>query len=101
QRGVGGGQPDDDIVVPEQDNLSFAWPYGLMSPGQLFALWARRYAAVHGLSDEGLTRALGTIAMTQRRYANGNPTAMMRDPTLDGDDYRAARGSSEPRRRGS
>ena len=98
QNGVGGGQPDDDIVVPEQDNLSFAWPYGLMSPGQLFALWARRYAAVHGLSDEDLTLALGTIAITQRQYANRNPDAMMRDRKLDWEAYRGARMISEPLR---
>jgi len=89
---------DGDIVVPEQDNLSFAWPYGLMSPGQLFALWARRYAAVHGLTDEDLTRALGTIAITQRDYAHRNPDAMMRDRPLDWDIYRAARMISEPLR---
>jgi len=115
-RGPSGGQPsdgkpgggqhsgsgqdgaDDDIVVPEQDNLSFAWPYGLMSPGQLFALWARRYAAVHKLGDEDLTRALGAIAVTQRRYANNNPNAMMRDRTMSWDDYQAARMISEPLR---
>ena len=101
-RGPGGGGGDSgadgDIVVPEQDNLSFAWPYGLMSPGQLFALWARRYAAVNKLSDEDLTRALGAIAVTQRRYANNNPSAMMRDRTMSFDDYQAARMISEPLR---
>ena len=61
-------------MVPEEDNLSFAWPYGLMSPGQLFALWARRYATVHGLTDEDLTLALGTIAITQRRTPTTTPT---------------------------
>ena len=65
--------PNAHVVVPEEDNRSFAWPYGLMSPGQLFALWARRYAIVHGLTDEDLTRALGTIAITQRRYAQQQP----------------------------
>ncbi|MGH3247231.1 MAG: thiolase C-terminal domain-containing protein [Trebonia sp.] len=101
-RGPGGGdaagRPGADIVVPEQDNLSFAWPYGLMSPAQLFALWARRYAAVHGLSDENLTQALGTIAITQRQYANRNPNAMMRDRKLDWEGYRGARMISEPLR---
>jgi acetyl-CoA acetyltransferase len=96
--GAGGNPPGGDIVVPEQDNLSFAWPYGLMSPGQLFALWARRYAAVHGLTDDELTRALGTIAITQRRYANNNPHAIMRDRKMDWDDYRGARMISEPLR---
>jgi acetyl-CoA acetyltransferase len=92
------GQPDGDVVVPEEENRSFAWPYGLMSPGQLFALWARRYASVYGLSDEDLTLALGSIALTQRRYAHGNPAAMMRDRKLDWDTYRAARMISEPLR---
>src|SRR6185437_9448925 len=96
--GAGDDGPEADIVVPGQDNLSFAWPYGLMSPGQLFALWARRYAAVHGLSDEDLTRALGTIAVTQRRFANANPNAMMRDRAMSWDDYRNARMISEPLR---
>src|SRR6202035_5199462 len=86
------------VVVPEEDNRSFAWPYGLMSPGQLFALWARRYAIVHGLTDEDLSGALGSIAITQRRYANSNPNAMMRDRKMDWDDYRGARMISEPLR---
>jgi acetyl-CoA acetyltransferase len=96
--GAGGGHSGGDITVSEQDNLSFAWPYGLMSPGQLFALWARRYAAVHGLSDEDLTRALGTIAITQRQYASRNPDALMRDRKLDWETYRDARMISEPLR---
>ena len=94
----GAGESAADIVVPEQDNLSFAWPYGLMSPGQLFALWARRYATVHGLTDEDLTRTLGTIAITQRQYANSNPAAMMRDRKLDWETYQNARMISEPMR---
>jgi acetyl-CoA acetyltransferase len=104
-RGPGGGtvvgganDPAASIVVPEQDNLSFAWPYGLMSPGQLFALWARRYAAVNGLTDEQLTQTLGTIAVTQRAYANRNPAAMMRERKLDWDAYLAGRMISEPLR---
>jgi acetyl-CoA acetyltransferase len=94
----GAPAPGTDIVVPEQDNLSFAWPYGLMSPGQLFALWARRYAVVHGLTDEDLTRTLGAIAITQRQYANNNPAAMMRDRKLDWETYASARMISEPLR---
>jgi acetyl-CoA acetyltransferase len=96
--GAGAADPSATVVVPEEDNRSFAWPYGLMSPGQLFALWARRYAIVHGLTDEDLTRALGSIAVTQRRYANNNPNAMMRDRKMDWDDYRGARMISEPLR---
>src|SRR6202453_3731757 len=97
--GPGSGvDPNAHVVVAEEDNRSFAWPYGLMSPGQLFALWARRYAIVNGLTDEDLTQALGAIAVTQRRYANNNPRAMMRDRKMDAEDYRNARMISEPLR---
>jgi acetyl-CoA acetyltransferase len=96
--GAGQAGAAADVVVAEEENRSFAWPYGLMSPGQLFALWARRYASVYGLSDEDLTRALGSIAITQRRYANANPAAMMRDRKLDWETYRSARMISEPLR---
>jgi acetyl-CoA acetyltransferase len=96
--GVAVAGPHADVVVPEEDNRSFAWPYGLMSPGQLFALWARRYAIVNKLADEDLTRALGSIAITQRAYANANPNALMRDRPMTWEDYRAARMISEPLR---
>ncbi len=96
--GAAVSDPQADVVVAEEDNRSFAWPYGLMSPGQLFALWARRYAIVNGLTDEDLTRALGSIAITQRAYANANPSALMRDRTMTWEDYRAARMISEPLR---
>ncbi len=94
----GSAGPAPDIAAPEQDNLSFAWPYGLMSPGQLFALWASRYAAVHKLTGEDLARTLGAIAITQRRYANNNPAAMMRERELDWETYASARMISEPLR---
>jgi acetyl-CoA acetyltransferase len=97
-RGATPGPPAGDVIVPEEDNRSFAWPYGLMSPGQLFALWARRYAIVNGLTDEDLTRALGSIAITQRKYANANPNALMRARAMTWEDYRAARMISEPLR---
>ncbi|MGH3166723.1 MAG: thiolase C-terminal domain-containing protein [Trebonia sp.] len=96
--GTGAADPACDVVAPEHDNLSFAWPYGLMSPGQLFALWAARYEAAHGLTRDQLTRALGTIALTQRAYASRNPDAMMRDRALDWDTYLNARMISEPLR---
>jgi acetyl-CoA acetyltransferase len=96
--GSAGAGPGAHVLVAEEDNRSFAWPYGLVSPGQLFALWARRYAIVHRLTDQDLTQALGAIAITQRRYANNNPRAMMRDRKMDAEDYRDARMISEPLR---
>ncbi|MQA84727.1 MAG: lipid-transfer protein [Streptosporangiales bacterium] len=94
----GGADGGTHIVVPEEENRSFSWPYGLMSPGQLFALWATRYMHVHRLSEEDLARALGTVALQQRRYANNNPCALMRDRRLDWETYLGARVISWPLR---
>ncbi|HET6499718.1 MAG TPA: lipid-transfer protein [Amycolatopsis sp.] len=88
----------EHVLVPEDDNRSFAWPYGLLSPGQLFALWATRYLHVHGLREADLTRSLGTVAIQQRRYANENPAALMRDRVLDWETYTGARMISWPLR---
>jgi acetyl-CoA acetyltransferase len=96
--GPGAPGAGGDVVVDADDNRSFHWPYGLMSPGHLFALWATRYMHVHGLSADNLTEALGPVAITQRRYANANPAAMMRERILDWETYRAGRVISWPLR---
>jgi acetyl-CoA acetyltransferase len=95
---AGSAQPGAPVRVGEEDNRCFHWPYGLVSPGQLFALWATRYAYVHGLSEDDLTLALGAVAVTQRCYANNNPAALMHDRPLDFDTYRNARMISAPLR---
>lgn len=87
----------EDVIVPEDgENRSFQWPYGQMSPAHIFGLWARRYAFDNGLSDEDLTRALGTIAIQQRQYANNNPGAVFYERPLSWDDYERARWISKP-----
>jgi acetyl-CoA acetyltransferase len=54
---------------------------------------ANRYLHVTGLTE----RDLGQVAVTQRRFAQQNPTAIMRKP-LTLDDYMAARYICEPLR---
>ncbi|RYE40606.1 MAG: hypothetical protein EOP24_40185 [Hyphomicrobiales bacterium] len=76
----------------------FAGPYGLHVPGQSMALWAQRYAWEAGLNAERFARVLGTIAVQQRKYANNNPLAMMRDKPLEMDTYLAGRMIAEPLR---
>jgi acetyl-CoA acetyltransferase len=76
----------------------FAGPYGLHVPGQCMALWAQRYAYEAGLDADRFAQVLGTIAIQQRRYANANPLAMMRDKPLDMETYLAGRMISEPLR---
>jgi acetyl-CoA acetyltransferase len=77
---------------------AFAGPYGLLSPGQVMAMWARRYQAMYGVSDGDMTAALGTVAVGQRHYASRNPKALMRNRPLDLDGYRNARQIYEPLR---
>lgn len=74
---------------------AFAAPYGLLAPGQVMAMWVRRYEYVHDVPKGALKRALGRIAIDQRAYAVGNPGAVMRDP-LTVEQYEAARPIAEP-----
>jgi acetyl-CoA acetyltransferase len=77
----------------------FAGPYGLHVPGQCMAIWAQRYIYESDMSEpDDMTRTLAAIAIQQRRYANSNPRAMMRDRTLDMQRYREARMISAPLR---
>jgi acetyl-CoA acetyltransferase len=69
-------------------------PWGLTSQGALYALMARRYMELHGLSE----RALGAVAVHQRRHAAGNPNAVMRKH-VSVDDYLASPYIAEPLRK--
>jgi acetyl-CoA acetyltransferase len=72
----------------------FYLPYGLTSPGQFYALIARRYMHEYGAKQEHL----GRIAATCRERANANPAAQMHDRKLSLDDYVASRVISDPLR---
>jgi acetyl-CoA acetyltransferase len=82
--GVGGHGSYDEFYVP----------YGLVVPGQMFSLIARRHMIEHGTTSE----QLGHIALTCRENANANPSAQLHDKPLSMDDYLAARYISEPLR---
>jgi acetyl-CoA acetyltransferase len=81
---VGGGGTYDELFAP----------YGLLTPGQVFALMAQRHMVEYGTAPEHL----GAIAMACRARANGNPAAQMYERRLTMDDYLAARTISEPLR---
>jgi acetyl-CoA acetyltransferase len=82
-RAGGGGSYDE-----------FFLPYGLHTPGQIFALMAQRHMLEYGTTD----KHLGQIALTCRERANANPRAQMHDRPLTMDDYLAARMISRPLR---
>jgi len=83
-RPVGGRGTYDEFFVP----------YGLVAPGQLFSLLARRHMVEFGTTPE----QLGHIALACRARANANPAAQMADRPLSMEDYLSARMISSPLR---
>ncbi|GAA4681266.1 thiolase C-terminal domain-containing protein [Gordonia humi] len=76
----------------------FFLPFGMQTPGQFFAVVARRYAHEHGLSIDELSHGLGSIAMAGRAHANNNPAAQFHQRTMSREDYLASRMLSSPLR---
>ncbi len=100
-RAFGGGNATDDVgntLITDQDNRAYAWPYGVIAPAQIFALWATRYMHEAGISFEELSAALGTISITQRAYSHRNPHAIMGGRQMTRADYDNARMISWPLR---
>ena len=81
---VGGAGSYDELYVP----------YGLLTPGQVFALFAQRHMAEFGTKPEQLAR----IPLACRARANANPLAQMHDRPLTLDDYLGSRMISSPLR---
>lgn len=77
-------------ALPDRD---FLHPFGLMSPGQTFALMARRHMEMYGTT----TRQFGEVAKSTRFHASRNPAALYREPiTLE--DHENSRMISDPLR---
>lgn len=69
----------------------FDAPSGWLVPSEYLATWARRYQHTYGATSEDLAQ----VAITQRRHAQANPHAAMRDP-LTLADYLESRWIAEP-----
>jgi acetyl-CoA acetyltransferase len=98
ERSLGAAEGDQVATGDRAPSGAFAGPYGLLSPGQVMAMWARRYQWEAGITDGELARALGQVAVDQRGYANRNPAAVLRERPLSFDDYLAGRMISTPLR---
>jgi acetyl-CoA acetyltransferase len=61
----------------------FFVPFGLVSPGQMWAMLAQRHMIQYGTTAEHL----GSIALACRRRANHNPNAQMHDRELTMEQY--------------
>jgi acetyl-CoA acetyltransferase len=69
----------------------FVTPTGLVAPGQLFALLARRHMHLYGTTREHF----GAVAVSSRDNASRMPNAVRRDP-ITMDDYLSARMIADP-----
>jgi acetyl-CoA acetyltransferase len=89
-----GRAPDTGEVGGNGTYDEFFSPYGLVTPGQMWALIAQRHMIEFGTTSEHL----GAIATTVRQRANANPAAQMFGRELTMDDYLAAEMISSPLR---
>lgn len=89
------------IVVQDPNSMSggvnardFYFPYGLTAPVQWFSFIARRHMIEFGTQPEHL----GAVAVAQRKHAQLNPNALMKDKPLSMEDYLASPMISDPYR---
>ena len=91
----GQGTPDPDARVGGHMSFEeYFAPYGLVTPGQYFALVAQRHMSQYGTTHE----ALASISVACRERANANPAAQMFDRKLSLEDCLTARPISSPLR---
>ena len=81
-------------AAPALAEFQYQVPYGYLAPPQQFAMVARAYLDTGRVNE----KVLGTVALTQRAYAQRNPRAMMRAP-ITMEDYLASPWVAEPLRR--
>lgn len=73
-------------------DMAFSAPYGVLSPGQKFAMKAVRFMHEHGVEQE----ALRAIAMASYHHAQANSRAVMYGKPLDEAKYDDSRWIVEP-----
>jgi acetyl-CoA acetyltransferase len=75
-----------------QGDMSFLYPYGVISPAQQFAMKVRRFMHNHGVKQD----ALRAIAMASYYHAQMNPKAVMYGKPLTQEIYDESRWIVEP-----
>ena len=93
-RRFGQGDGGNERVGGAGSYDEFFAPYGLLTPGQMFALIARRHMIEYGTTPE----QLGAIALACRERAQTNAAAQMFGKPMTLDDYLAARMIATPLR---
>ena len=75
-----------------QGQAAFAEPFGLLVPGQMLAMYARRHMHEYGTTS----LQLGAVAVACRKHANMNPRAVMHDRPLTLEDHQSSRMIHDP-----
>ncbi len=82
---------DSNVIMGGQ--RAFQVPWGAISPGHAFGMFARRYMHKYGATS----RDFGWVAVTLRDHASRNPRALRREP-ITIDDHQSSRIIAEPLR---
>ena len=91
---AGGGHEHEQRVGGSGSYDEFFAPYGMLTPGQIFGMMARRHMLDFGTTPDQLAH----IALTCRARANANPRAQMHDRPLTLADCLSARVIAAPLR---
>jgi acetyl-CoA acetyltransferase len=84
----------DRPPVPTAEQAQFAWyaPFGLLTPAQWVAMFARRYMYEYGATSEDF----GRVAVAARRHAATNPKAWFYGKPITLEDHQRSRWIVEP-----
>jgi acetyl-CoA acetyltransferase len=83
-------------VVATAEGVSYGWytPFGLVTPAQWVAMFARRAMHEFGWTSQDF----GTVAVADRRHAATNPAAWFYDKPITLEDHQASRVIADPLR---
>src|SRR5438105_7416474 len=91
-----GAGVQDRPPMPTAESAHFSWyaPFGLLTPAQWVAMFARRYMHEYGATSEDF----GRIAVADRRHAATNPKAYFYGAPITLEDHQQSRWIVEPLR---
>ncbi|MFI0793898.1 lipid-transfer protein [Micromonospora rubida] len=89
-----GPPPTKTTATTDNEYRSWINPYGLLTPAQHIAMFARRYMHTYGATSEDF----GRVAVSLRRHASVNPRAWFYGKPISLADHQASRWIAEPLR---
>ena len=87
-----GPPPGKTAATTENEYRSWVNPYGLLTPAQQTAMFARRYMHAYGATSEDY----GRVAVVSRAHAAANPRAWFHGKPITLDEHQQSRWIAEP-----